>query len=178
MIYDNDETKVIDLDDDYHVNIDNVKSVAKVGYLDTANPENSIKPNIKAGAVNVGATLHDNQSTLYTSTEADNGQTSVAGAVSVNIKDFTSNADAYGDLTLSGSDKGNALIVLSNTNVEHPMGVVTWLKDFINAAKGLFGSPVKTHGGESSHLYAGLHTFAKSTADYAGASSWCIFWDV
>ena len=120
--------------DDIHVGaaigvaIDDVVNTAKIGSID-----DGIKPNISASNVSLGAILKDNESTLYTSTETDNGQTSISGAVAVNIKDLSSTANAYGDFTLLGGSNGNALIVLSDTQVNHPMGVVRWIKDFINA---------------------------------------------
>jgi hypothetical protein len=114
------------------VDIDNVVNNAKIG-----NSDENIKPQISAKNVSVGAELTDNKSTTYASTETDNGGVCVSGAVAVNIKDLKSNATVYSDMTLSGGDNGNALILLSDTNVIHPMGVVDWLKDFINAYKNL-----------------------------------------
>ncbi|MEE6206858.1 MAG: leukotoxin LktA family filamentous adhesin [Alphaproteobacteria bacterium] len=90
--------------------------------------EKGIKPTITAKNVTVGATLLDNKSQVYASSEADNGETATSGAVVVNLRNLDSNADVYGNLTLTGSDAENALIIRSKTDIQHIEGLWDWLK--------------------------------------------------
>ena len=106
-----------------NVAIDDVLNNAYIG--DAAK---GIKPTIKAKNVVTGATLIDNKSQAYASAEADNGETTTSGAVVVNVRSMASNADVYGDLTLTGADADNALIIRSKTDIQHSEGTWDWIK--------------------------------------------------
>ena len=106
-----------------NVAIDDVVNNAHIG--DVAK---GIKPTIKANNVVVGATLIDNKSQAYASSEADNGETTTSGAVVVNMRSMASNADVYGALTLTGADADNALIIRSKTDIQHGEGTWDWIK--------------------------------------------------
>ncbi len=80
------------------VSVDNVTNTARIG-----NKEKNVKPNIKAGNIVLKADLLDNKSNLYVSASAGNGETAISGAVAVNIKNLTSDANAHGDFTIKGS---------------------------------------------------------------------------
>ena len=108
-----------------NVAMDDAKNYAYVG-----DSENNIKPVINAKTVVVGSTLEDHKSHITSSAGAKNGETSIAGAVAINIKNLDADAKAYGDFTLSGgsmfSDPNKeecALIVRSKTDVERPSGL-------------------------------------------------------
>ena len=90
--------------------------------------ERGIKPTITAKNVTVGATLLDNKSQVYALAEADNGETATSGAVAVNLRNLDSYADVYGNLTLTGSQGDNALIIRSKTDIQHIEGLWDWLK--------------------------------------------------
>ena len=87
-----------------------------------------IKPTITAKNAVIGATLLDNKSQVYALAEADNGELSTSGAVAVNLRNLDSNADVYGNLTLTGSDADNALIIRSKTDIQHIEGLWDWIK--------------------------------------------------
>ena len=106
-----------------NVEIDEAESNAYIG--DAAN---GIKPTIKANDTVVGATLLDNKSQAYAIAEADNGETATSGAVVISLRNLDSDADVYGDLTLTGSKLNNALIIRSKTDIQHIEGLLDWLK--------------------------------------------------
>lgn len=80
------------------VSVDNVTNNARIG-----DKENNVKPNIKAGNIVLKSDLLDNKSLLYTTSTSNNAETSISGAVAVNIKNLTSDANAHGDFTIKGS---------------------------------------------------------------------------
>ena len=87
-----------------------------------------IRPTITAKNAVIGATLLDNKSQVYALAEADNGELSTSGAVAVNLRNLDSNADVYGNLTLTGSDADNALIIRSKTDIQHIEGLWDWIR--------------------------------------------------
>lgn len=80
------------------VSVDNVTNNARIG-----DKENNVKPNIKAGNIVLKSDLLDNKSLLYATSTSNNAETSISGAVAVNIKNLTSDANAHGDFTIKGS---------------------------------------------------------------------------
>ena len=80
------------------VSVDNVTNNARIG-----DKEHDVKPNIKAGNIVLKSDLLDNKSLLYTTSTSNNAETSISGAVAVNIKNLTSDANAHGDFTIKGS---------------------------------------------------------------------------
>ena len=98
-----------------NIAIDDVKNHAYIG-----DAKNRIKPNIVAKNVVVGSTLNDHKSHVSAYAGSKNGETSVAGAIAVNVKKLDSDAKAYGDFTLSGDKTAGALIVRAKTDVERP----------------------------------------------------------
>ena len=122
-----------------NVSVDNVKNYAYMG--DSAK---GIKPFIKAGNVTVGSTLADNKSMTYAETESDNATDSVAGSIAVNVKNLDADAKVYGDLTLSGSDTSQALIIRSKTDVQHPEGYLEWVQETLHGL-GILKDIDKTH---------------------------------
>ena len=122
-----------------NVSVDNVKNYAYIGDSDKG-----IKPVIKAGNITVGATLTDNKSMTYAETESDNAKDSAAGSIAVNVKNLDADAKVYGDLTLSGSDISQALIIRSKTDVQHPQGYLDWVKETLHGL-GILNDIDKTH---------------------------------
>ncbi|MBQ6471331.1 MAG: leukotoxin LktA family filamentous adhesin, partial [Victivallales bacterium] len=106
-----------------NVGLDEIDNHASIG-----DAEISLKPTITAKNVVVGATLLDNKSQVYASSEADNGETTTSGALVVNYRKIDSNADVFGDLTLTGSDADHALVIRSKTDIQHMEGLWDWLK--------------------------------------------------
>ena len=122
-----------------NVSVDNVKNYAYIGDSDK-----EIKPVIKAGNVTVGSTLTDNKSMTYAETESDNATDSAAGSIAVNVKNLDADAKVYGDLTLSGSDTSQALIIRSKTDVQHPEGYLEWVQETLHGL-GILNDIDKTH---------------------------------
>lgn len=122
-----------------NVSVDNVENKAYIG-----DSEKGIKPVIKAGNVTVGSTLTDNKSMTYAETESDNAKDSAAGSIAVNVKNLDADAKVYGDLTLSGSDISQALIIRSKTDVQHPEGYLDWVKETLHGL-GILKDIDKTH---------------------------------
>ncbi len=105
---------------------DNVVSSATIG-----DSSNNIKPEITAGQVQVKSELTDDKSTLYVTGETEQGRTSASGAIAVNYKDLTANANAYGDFILKGSaEGGDALSITAKTDIVHPKAWLDWYKTF------------------------------------------------
>ncbi|MBR3676075.1 MAG: leukotoxin LktA family filamentous adhesin, partial [Alphaproteobacteria bacterium] len=108
---------------------DKIKVSGAIGYsLDEVdnnafigNKEKNIKPQIKAGNVAVEANLLDNKSLLAVQSSASKGATSISGAVAVNIKDLSSNANAYGDFEITGNSS-DYIAVKNNDYVLLPDG--------------------------------------------------------
>lgn len=96
--------------------LDDVQNNAFIG-----NKEKGIKPEIKAGNVAVEANLLDNKSLLSVSSAASKGATSVSGAIAVNLKDLSSNANAYGDFEIKGNSS-DYIAVKNNDYVLLPDG--------------------------------------------------------
>lgn len=121
------------------VAIDNVDNNAKIGDTTDSN-----KPSIKAGNINLQSSLLDNKSNLYASSSSSNGETSIAGAVAVNIKNLNSTADAYGDFIITGNKNATeGFVIKSNTTVTHGLSYIDWIPDALTWAKNLFGSSGK-----------------------------------
>ena len=107
------------------VAIDNVDNNARIGDATDSN-----KPTIKAGNINLQASLLDNKSNLYASSLSSNGETSIAGAVAVNIKNLNSTADAYGDFTIKGNkNAAEGFVIKSDTTVKHGLSYIDWIPD-------------------------------------------------
>ncbi len=96
--------------------LDDVQNNAFIG-----NKEKGIKPKIKAGNVAVEANLLDNKSLLSVSSGASKGTTSISGAIAVNLKDLSSNANAYGDFEIKGNSS-DYIAVKNNDYVLLPDG--------------------------------------------------------
>ena len=96
--------------------LDEVQNNAFIG-----NKEKGIKPEIKAGNVAVEANLLDNKSLLSVSSGASKGTTSISGAIAVNLKDLSSNANAYGDFEIKGNSS-DYIAVKNNDYVLLPDG--------------------------------------------------------
>ena len=121
------------------VAIDNVDNKARIGDTTDSN-----KPTIKAGNINLQASLLDNKSNLYASSSSSNGETSIAGAVAVNIKNLNSTADAYGDFIIKGNENATeGFVIKSDTIVKHGLSYIDWIPDALTWAKNLFGSSGK-----------------------------------
>lgn len=95
--------------------VDKVTSVAKIGNRDDSDATKNIKPEISAAQVQVKSATTDYKSNLYVQAEAEQGATAAGGAIAINYKDLNSNANAYGDFTLSGSTK-STVFTTSPTN--------------------------------------------------------------
>lgn len=103
---------------------DDVKNHAYIGHAKNTEAPNDvdIKPTISAKNITVASVLEDHKSHVTATAASSNGITAVAGAVAVNSKDLDSDAKAYGNFTVKGSN-GNSqfgLIVRSNTKVVRP----------------------------------------------------------
>ncbi|MBO6289355.1 MAG: leukotoxin LktA family filamentous adhesin, partial [Alphaproteobacteria bacterium] len=96
--------------------LDEVQNNAFIG-----NKEKDIKPEIKAGNIAVEANLLDNKSLLSVSSGASKGTTSISGAIAVNLKDLSSNANAYGDFEITGNSS-DYIAVKNNDYVLLPDG--------------------------------------------------------
>ncbi len=121
------------------VAIDNVDNKARIGDTTDSN-----KPVVKAGNINLQSSLLDNKSNLYASSSSSNGETSIAGAVAVNIKNLNSTADAYGDFIIKGNESATeGFVIKSDTTVTHGLSYIDWIPDALTWAKNLFGSSGK-----------------------------------
>ena len=123
------------------VAINNVVSSAKIG-----DSENNIKPEIKAGAVNVSSNLVDNKSDMSVVANTENGKTTVGGAFAINYKDLNSDASAFADITVRNSNLdsvsklNNAVNISSKTEVLHPLSYYDWWPDFKKTFEKFFSS--------------------------------------
>lgn len=131
----------LDLAGSVGVAIDNVVSRAKIG-----DSENNIKPDIKAGAVNVSSTLVDDKSNMSVISETENGKTTVSGAFALNYKTLSSDATAFADITVRNSNLesvgklNNAVNISSKTEVLHPLSYYDWWPDFKQTFQKFFSS--------------------------------------
>lgn len=149
-----------------NVAVDDAKNKASIG-----DAEKGIKPVIYAKNVTVNSTFVDHKSNIYAQSATQNGATSVAGAIAVNCKNIDSDAKVYSDMTLSGGDNGQALIIRSKTQVERPsaldslrsfldyIGVLKYL-DFLQNEKIKDDDPTLTVG--SSNVDDYLSTYGLS----------------